>query len=112
MITKHTARQKHTETKQASEPDIAGTLELSERESKTTVISMLWILMDKQTQPSRDGQCKQKIIVLREPKTMLEIQANRNENAFDGFSIYLSVSPTLCPCLSVFVSFSLFLFVF
>lgn len=48
-ITRHTKRQKtqFEETEQASEPDMAGKLELSDWKFKTTIIKMLRALMDK-----------------------------------------------------------------
>ena len=47
-ITRHTKRQntQSEETGQASEPDMAGILELSDREFKTTLINRLKAVMD------------------------------------------------------------------
>ena len=67
-ITKHAKKQSNNnnkkyfeKTRQSSEPDMAGVLELSDWEFKITLIGMLKALTDKSRQHARtDGQCEQR----------------------------------------------------
>lgn len=89
--TRQMKRKKHSlKTEQVSEPDVAGILELSDWEFKTTTITVLRALMDKVDRAQRTGGwCEQRDGSPRkELKEPLKIKTKPSvtcmKNAFDG----------------------------
>lgn len=94
-ITKHTKWQKtqYEETKPASEPGMAQTMQLSDQEFKTAMFNILRVLVDtvdrckKKKKKTQMGNVSREMEMLRsKQKEMLEIKSTITDmkNAFDG----------------------------